>query len=101
MDEAPKAQCDLTKAVERHAASRSFGRPLIQNDFRAVVVEAIVDLALRPAGWGWCSGDWAAWAFEHGDKTRLEVKLSAALQTWAAPKTVRQPRFDVAFRQGR
>lgn len=100
MHEAHIGQADLTKAVERHAAHAAFGRPLVQNNLRAVVVEAIVDMAL-PADWRWCSADWAGWDFEHADGTRLEVKQSAARQTWTAPKYPAQRRFDVAFRRGR
>nr|MEA2797746.1 hypothetical protein [Phenylobacterium sp.] len=90
----------LIDTVQKHAASSAFGRPLVQNNLRAMVVEAIVDLAL-PDGWRWCSGDWAAWDFEHADGTYLEVKQSAAQQTWAAPTIPTQPRFDIAHRQGR
>jgi hypothetical protein len=70
---------------------------LVQNTLRAVVVEAMIDLALRP-DWRWCSADWAGWDFEHSDGTRLE---SAARQTWTAPRKPGQRRFDVAHRQGR
>jgi len=100
MEDVPVQPGGAIAAVERHAAHAAFGRPLIQNNLRAVVVEAMVDLAL-PAGWRWCSADWAGWDFEHADGTRMEVKQSAARQTWAAPKRPGQRRFDVAFRQGR
>lgn len=90
----------LSEAVRLHAAESAFGRRLVQNNFRAVVVEAMVDMAL-PAAWRWCSADWAPWDFEHTDGTRLEVKQSAARQTWAAPRTRGQRRFDVATRKGR
>jgi hypothetical protein len=65
-----------------------------------MVLEAMVDLAL-PDEWRWCSGDWAAWDFEHSDGARLEIKQSAGRQTWAAPPAPSQPRFDIAHRQGR
>jgi hypothetical protein len=91
---------ERVEAVQRHAATSAFGRPLIQNNLRALVVEAIVDLAL-PEGWRWCSADWAAWDFEHADGTYLEVKQSAARQTWAAPRNPSPPRFDIAHRKGR
>jgi hypothetical protein len=96
----PQPTDDLTEAVLRHAAGSAFGRPLVQNNLRAVVVEAMVDLAL-PEDWRWCSADWAGWDFEHADGTRLEIKQSAARQTWAAPRNPGQRRFDVAPRQGR
>lgn len=90
----------LVETVRSRAADSAFGRPVVQNNFRALIAEAIVDLAL-PQGWRWCSGDWAAWDFEHDDGTRLEVKQSAARQTWTAPATPSPPRFDIAHRQGR
>jgi hypothetical protein len=97
---APSSDVALVLEVERRAAATAFGRPLVQNNLRAIVVEAMVDIAL-PDGWRWCSGDWAAWDFEHADGTYLEVKQSAAQQTWAAPRVPAQPRFDIAHRQGR
>lgn len=103
MSESPaitEVQPSLIEAVRRHASDAAFGRPLVQNNLRAMVVEAIVDLAL-PEGWRWSSADWAGWDFEHADGTRLEVKQSAARQTWAAPRNPAQRRFDVALRQGR
>ena len=86
--------------VRHHASYATFGRPLIQNNLRAVIVEAMVDLAL-PKSWRWTAADWAAWDFEHADGTRLEVKQSAARQTWAPPRRLGQRRFDIASRQGR
>ena len=99
MDDARNEGEERTAAVERHAAQSAFGRPLVQNTLRAVVVEAMIDLALRP-DWRWCSADWAGWDFEHSDGTRLEIKQSAARQTWTAPRKPGQRRFDVAHRQG-
>jgi hypothetical protein len=94
------ARDDLIERTARRAAEAAFGRPLVQNNFRATVVEAIVDAAL-PEGWRWCSADWAAWDFEHEDGTRLEVKQSAAKQSWAAPAKPSPPRFDIRHRTGR
>lgn len=59
----------------------------------------MVDYALRP-DWRHCSGDWKGWDFEHIDGTRLEVKQSAAQQTWAAPRSKSLPRFDIRERTG-
>ena len=84
----------------RHASLTAFGQRLVQNNLRAVVVEAMVDLAL-PMDWRWCSADWAACDFIHEDGTRLEVKQSAAQQTWEAPQSAGRRRFDIAPRKGR
>jgi hypothetical protein len=86
-------------AVVAKASEAAFGRPLVSNTLRAMVVEAMVDLALGD-GWTWCSADFAGWDFQHDDGTRLEVKQSAARQTWAAPARPAAPRFDIAARTG-
>lgn len=93
-------QLASVEAVRSHASNAAFGQPLVQNNLRAIVVEAMVDIAL-PDGWRWSSADWAGWDFEHLDGTRLEVKQSAARQTWAAPQVAGQRRFDIALRRGR
>lgn len=81
------------------ASQLAFGRRIIQNDLRALVVEVIVHYALTP-DWRHCSGDWYGWDFEHKDGARLEVKQSALLQTWAASRSKPSPRFDVRERTG-
>ncbi|WP_430423002.1 hypothetical protein [Phenylobacterium sp.] len=85
--------------IVARASEAAFGRPLVSNTLRSMVVEAMVDLALGD-GWTWCSADFAGWDFEHADGTRLEVKQSAARQTWAAPARQAPPRFDIAPRTG-
>ncbi len=82
------------------ATRAAFGRPVINNVFRAIIAEAVVASSL-PEGWLWCSGDWAPCDFKHNDGTRLEVKQSAARQSWhtegdAPSKGV----FDIASRKG-
>jgi len=89
-----------TGAVARHVADAAFGKPLVQNNLRGMVVEAMIDLVL-PSGWRWVSLDWAAWDFEHADGTRLEIKQSSAKQTWSPPKLLSDRRFDIAPRTGR
>lgn len=78
-----------------------FGKRLITNNFRAIVVEAMVASALEPV-WRWCSADWAGWDFERPDGLRLEVKQSAARQTWQ--RSDGRPSacsFDIKPRKGR
>jgi hypothetical protein len=81
------------------ASEASFGKPRLNNVLRAVVVEAIVSTALGK-DWEWCSADWAMCDFRHADGTRLEVKQSAARQSWhradAAPS---RAVFDIAARK--
>ena len=63
------------------AATEAFGSPLILNVLRSLVVEAIVATAL-PDGWVWCSSDYSNWDFRHCSGVKLEVKQSAARQSW-------------------
>ena len=84
--------------IAARASAEVFGRPLVANNFRAVVVEAIVAAAVGD-DWVWCSGDWAGCDFRRGDGLRLEVKQSARIQTWTnAPLS--KPIFDIAPRKG-
>ncbi len=85
--------------IVKRASGVIFDRPLIVNTMRAVIAEAIID-AYLPDGWEWCSADYAAYDFVHKDGTKLEVKQSAARQSWAS-ENGKQPRpaFDVAARK--
>lgn len=87
--------------IRRKAAAAAFGKRLITNIHRGLVVEAIVACALEP-DWCWCSQDYSSWDFERSDGLRLEVKQSAARQSWAevsAPPS--RCSFDIAARTGR
>ena len=79
------------------AASTIFGKPLVTNVYRSVIVEAIIDAAL-PVQWTWCSADYFEYDFVHADGTRLEVKQSAMKQTWQTVGTPR-PQWDIAERK--
>jgi hypothetical protein len=86
--------------IER-VSREAFGRPLVTNVLRGHVVEAIIASALEPQ-WIWCSNDYSSWDFERSDGFRLEVKQSAARQTWAPPAhgNIRTS-FDIKKRTGR
>ncbi len=72
----------------------AFGQPLVENYHRGLLVEVIVAAALAgPGGWRHTAGGWGGWDFEHEDGTRLEIKQSAARQTWIAPATTKSPSF--------
>ena len=83
----------ITKVTEA-----AFGKPLVTNVLRGQIAEAIVALALEPE-WDWCSADYSGWDFERGDGLRLEVKQSAARQSWGTSKPSKAI-FDVAARTG-
>jgi hypothetical protein len=78
---------DIRAAVER----RLFGENLVQSNFRGEVVESIISKALGPS-WIHCSEGWGGWDFEKtmesGALVRLQVKQSAARQSW---QTTRKP----------
>jgi hypothetical protein len=85
--------------IRQRVADRAFGQRLIVNVHRSLVAEAIVAAALEP-NWRWCSADYASRDFDRADGVRLEVKQSAARQSW----TTDQPSacsFDIASRSGR
>jgi hypothetical protein len=89
------------KDIQRKVAAAAFGRPLITNVHRGMVAEAIVAATLEPE-WRWCSEDYSSWDFERADGAKLEVKQSAARQSWAAADA--KPSaccFDIASRAGR
>ena len=72
-----------------------FDAPIIQNNLRGLYVEHLV-CELLGQDWTVSGADWSAWDIEHLDGTKLEVKQSAAAQTWhegqqAAPS----PRFGI------
>jgi hypothetical protein len=66
------------------------------------LVEEIVGAALEP-DWRLCGGDWAAYDLEHiATGLKLQVKQSAAKQTWHALGFKNtSPRFSIAKKTGR
>jgi hypothetical protein len=84
--------------IVARASSMAFGKSLIMNVLRAMILETIVDSALS-LDWKWFSTDYAGWDFEHSDLTWLEVKQSSALQSWKTPKESAAI-FDIAPRTG-
>jgi len=93
---APPTTWDILRKV----ADAAFGRPLVTNVLRGMVAEAIVACALEPE-WHWCAQDYANWDFERADGLRLEVKQSAARQSWATSDKPSACSFDIAARKGR
>lgn len=85
--------------IRAKACAAVFGEPLIANNYRGLVAEIIVGAALEPE-WQMCSGDWRGWDFEHVSSCRLEVKQSAARQTWTGARPATKPIFDIRARTG-
>lgn len=80
-------------------AARLFDAPVIENQFRSAFIEAMIEPLLETSGWRYAGANWAGWDFDHTDGTRLEVKQSAAQQTWSQVRPSRGA-FDIAARQG-
>jgi hypothetical protein len=85
--------------IRAKASDIAYGKPLVENSYRGLIAEIIIGEALKP-DWRLCSADWGGWDLQHGSGCRLEVKQSAARQTWAAPKRPSQPSFDIRERTG-
>ena len=92
----PKPRPLLTLATV--AGQRAFGSKLVTNVFRGLVAEAIVASALCDE-WKWCSEDYYPYDFIHKNGTRLEVKQSAACQSWTSTAPF-APRWDIGARKG-
>lgn len=82
-------------------ASRIFDQPLIENQYRSAFIEAMIEPYLAPHGWSYTGNGWGGFDFEHTDGRRLEIKQSAAHQTWSEPRNLRTSgAFDIAARTG-
>lgn len=87
--------------IARRLAAHLFDVPLIQNQYRSAFVEMMIEPFLRDADWKYTGDGWSGWDFEHRDGARLEVKQSAALQTWSRTTGLRtRGAFDIAARKG-
>lgn len=82
--------------IAKKAGDAAFGNPLVENSWRSHVVEMIVESVLSPE-WRWSAEGWSGWDFEHvRTGLRLEVKQSAAKQSWkGTPKRSSQPKFSI------
>ena len=95
-----RAAMKTKEEIVARAADAAFGKPLVTNVQRSMLAEVIVAEALEP-DWTWCAADYASCDFRHHGGVRLEVKQSAALQTWNADsKRISRASFDIAPRTG-
>jgi hypothetical protein len=87
--------------VALRLAGRIFDKPLIENQYRSAFVEEMVEPYLRSYGWRYTGDSWGGWDFERDDSSRLEIKQSAAHQTWSDARHIRtRGSFDIAERKG-
>jgi hypothetical protein len=75
-----------------------FDQPIMGNVPRSHFAERMVEIGLG-AGFSLASADWAPWDIDHESGTRIEVKQSAATQTWSRGRPG-SGRFDIALRTG-
>lgn len=86
--------------VVARASHAAFGKPLVTNVHRSMLVEAMVAEILEPT-WTWCAADYSSYDFHDASGIRLEVKQSAAMQTWnAGIGRASKSSFDIAPRTG-
>ncbi len=84
-----------------------FDTRIIQNNLRGIYVEMLVTELLNKS-WNWTGSAWSGWDsawsgwdIEHDDKTRIEVKQSAAQQNWEPSHDGRSSlRFDIRAATG-
>ena len=81
---------------------RLYGERIIRNDLRGELVEEIVGLALAPE-WHPCGSDWGACDLRHEESgLKIQVKQSAARQTWSpGPRGPGPARYAIAEKTGR
>ena len=91
----------LHDQVVDHLMKRFYGGRLINNVYRGDYVEALILIRL---GEKWKPiGEWGGWDLERDDGIRLEVKQSAARQSWHAAASAGKPSpssFKIAPRGG-
>jgi hypothetical protein len=83
--------------IAARLAARLFDCRIIANQFRSAFIEAMIEPFLAQTGWRYVGGSWSGWDFERGGIERLEVKQSAAHQTWSDDRRVEtRGSFDLA-----
>ena len=90
----------LHEPLSQYLLARFYGQPLIANLYRGDYVEGLILFAL---GEGWKqTPEWSSWDLEREDGVRVEVKQSAALQSWHRSTGIKKPAtsFDIAPRAG-
>ena len=88
----------LHTRITRHILDRFLSRRLIENVWRGHYVESLIYFALCKQ-WK-LSDEWEVWDLRNDFGARLEVKQSAALQTWTAPGRASSPKFSIEPKTG-
>lgn len=86
--------------LPEYLMNRFYGQPLIANVYRGDYVEGLILCALGQ--WWKQSFEWGSWDLENAAGVRLEVKQSAALQSWYKQTGVKKssPSFSITPKTG-
>ena len=89
---------NITGQIFERIITSLFDQPIMGNIPRSHYAEHMVEIGLG-TGFSLTSADWAPWDINHETGAKIEVKQSAATQTWSrgCPST---GRFDIAPRNG-
>ena len=93
--------CDSPISRERvlEEVRRRYDRRVMSNLHRSEYVEALVTVALECRGWT-RKNPWEGWTLEHASGIRLQVKQSAAAQSWGTGASKSTPQYNIAPRTG-
>lgn len=89
-----------SEAIVQAIVAEKLNIPIMENNWRGEYVEQLVLQALG-SGFRHLGGDWAGWDIEQETGLRIEVKQSAARQTWTGDDKPFHGRFDISPRKGR
>jgi hypothetical protein len=90
----------FNEVIRERLSRRLFAKRIMQNQIRPLYVEAMIEDALGP-DWVYVGADWGGWDFDGPDGIKLEIKQSAASQSWSAGRGITtRPIFDIAPRSG-
>jgi hypothetical protein len=94
----------IAQEIIKELVDELYGRPLMSNLTRPIFLEKLLTRLLKGA-WRHVGGDWSGWDLENlTSRARIELKQSAARQTWTDGPTrlgkPTKPVFDIAERTG-
>lgn len=94
----------IAQEIIREIVDELYGKPILSNLTRPLYVERLL-VRLLGSDWQYVGGDWSGWDLENTQShLRVEVKQSAARQTWtdeaSGTRKSTKPIFDIRERTG-
>lgn len=93
----------LAQDIVREIVSELYEQKVLSNRMRPLYVERLL-ARLLGGNWKCVGGDWSGWDLEDAGGLRIEIKQSAARQTWTDGPTRKgnatKPIFDIEERAG-